>query len=284
MTDAAQVQADQKTYWNGPAGARWAERQAHTDAMLAPISVAAIAHAAPAPGERVLDTGCGCGETTLAIAEAILDGHVTGIDISGPMLAAARRRGAGRDSITWLQADATDHPFPPGAFDLLFSRFGVMFFGDPVAAFNNLRRAAKRGARLAFACWRPLNENPWMLVPLLAAQTVVPPLPRPGPEDPGPFAFSDPARVTRILTAAGWSSPTFTRFEAALDIAGGAGLEAAVGQAGRIGAAARLLSDQPDAVRIEALAAVREALAPHATGDGRVILTGSVWLVASRNA
>ena len=283
MADAAQVQADQFAYWNGPAAVRWAQQQAHTDAMLAPVAAAAIAHAAPAPGEHVLDIGCGCGTTTLALAELVADGHVTGIDISAPMLAVAQRRAAHRGNVRWLEADATSHPFPPTALDLLFSRFGVMFFGDPAAAFANLRRAARPGARLAFACWRPLNENPWMLVPLLAAQTVVPPLPRPGPEDPGPFAFADPDRVTRILTAAGWGRPEFTRFDTPLDIAGGGGLDAAVDQAGQIGAAARLLMDQPDAVRADALAAIRQALADHASRDGRVELTGSVWLVSSRS-
>lgn len=284
MTDAAQVHADQVAYWNGGGGERWVAGQAHTDAMLAPVAEAAIAHAAPRPGERVLDIGCGCGVTSVALAGAVAPGgSVTGLDVSGPMLAVARQRAGGRGDLAWVLADAAAHEFTAGAFDLLFSRFGVMFFGDPTAAFANLRRAARPGARLVFACWRALDENPWMLLPLQAAQSIVPPLPRPGPEDPGPFAFADTARVTRILTGAGWNSPTFTRLDVTLDVAGGGGVAAATDHATRIGAAARLLADQPEEVRRAAQEAIRTALAPHATADGRVGLRGGVWLVASRN-
>ncbi|HET8995559.1 MAG TPA: class I SAM-dependent methyltransferase [Acetobacteraceae bacterium] len=284
MNDVTQVHADQLAYWNGAGGERWVVEQAHTDAMLAPVAEAAIAHAAPRPGEHVLDIGCGCGMTTLALAEAVAPGGtVTGLDVSAPMLAVAQRRAEGRGQVAWTLADAAAHDFADATFDLLFSRFGVMFFGEPTAAFANLRRAAQPGARLVFACWRALNDNPWMLLPLQAAQTVLPPLPRPGPEDPGPFAFADTARVTRILTGAGWTAPTFTRLDVTLDIAGGGGVEAATDHATRIGAAARLLADQPEAARQAAKDAIRTVLAPHATADGRVGLSGGVWLVESRN-
>ena len=282
MPDATTLNAEQATYWNGPGGAHWVAQQAHTDAMLADIAAAAIAHAGPRPGERVLDIGCGCGNTTLLLADAVGDaGHVLGLDISEPMLGVARGRAAGRANIAWALADAAAHPFEPASLDLLFSRFGVMFFGDPVAAFANLRRGLRPGGRMVFACWRPIDENPWMQVPLHAAYRHVPRLPKPGPDDPGPFAFADPARVTRILTEAGWAAPSLTKLDLMLDIAAGGGLEGAVEQATQIGAASRALREAPEETRPAAIAAIRDALAPHADG-ANVRLGGAIWLVEAR--
>jgi SAM-dependent methyltransferase len=282
MTDTDQLQADQFAYWNGPGAEHWVAQQAHTDLMLAPAADALIAHAAPRPGERVLDLGCGCGSTTLLLAPIVGGtGHVTGLDFSAPMLRVARRRGAGLANVAWAEADASSYT-PTQPFDLLVSRFGVMFFGDPVAAFANLRRTLRPGGRLAFVCWRPIAENPWMQVPLHAAYQHVPRLPKPGPEDPGPFAFADPERVIRILTGAGWSDPRFAKLDLELDIAAGGGLDAAVAQATQIGAASRALRDAPEAARPAAVAAIRAALAPHVDGN-RVTLPGAMWLVASDN-
>ncbi len=278
---AAQLHADQIAYWNGIGGAQWVARQAHTDAMLAPVANLAIDRLAPPPNASVLDIGCGCGATTLMLAARLPEGRVTGVDVSAPMLTVARGRGAGIGNLAWLCADAATHPFPAGGWDLAFSRFGVMFFGDPVAGFANLRRALRPGGRLLFACWRKLAENPWMGVPLAAALPHLPPLPETGPEEPGPFAFADPERVRRILTDAGWRAPTITPGDVMLDLAGGQGLEAAVESATRMGAAARALRDQPETVREAAREAIHAALARHATADGRVALAGAVWLVAS---
>jgi SAM-dependent methyltransferase len=283
VADLSQVHAEQIAYWNGAGGARWVAQQAHTDVMLAPVAEAAIAHAAPSPGDQVLDIGCGCGHTTVALSQQLDHGHVTGLDVSAPMLGVARARQVRRGNIDWICADAATHVFAPGRFDLLFSRFGVMFFGDPDAAFANLRRATRPDGRLVFACWRPLTENPWMHVPLAAARPYLPLLPEPGPNDPGPFAFADPARVTRILTGAGWAPPDFAPVTVPIDLAAGGGLDAAVAQTTEIGAAARALADQPEGIRAAAIAAIRNALEPFATKDGRVALAGGVWLVATRN-
>ncbi len=280
--DAAEAHAAQRAYWGGQGGAHWAAQQRHSDIMLAPVADAAIARAAPAPGEHVLDIGCGCGATTLAQAARVGAGHVTGIDISAPMLAVAAGRSAGIANITWLHADAATHDFAGARFDLLFSRFGVMFFGDPVAAFANLRRSARPGARIVFACWRPLDQNPWMLTALRAAQDIVPPLPRPGPEDPGPYSFADPARVTRILTSSGWQAPQMTPLDLTMDVAAGGGLEQAVAHALQIGPTARLLADQPAETVERVRGAIRSALAPHADPHGHVMLAGQAWLVESR--
>jgi SAM-dependent methyltransferase len=282
MPEQSQIHADQVAYWNGEGGARWVARQAHTDVMLAPVADALIAHAAPQPTDRVLDIGCGCGATTLLLGSAVPHGMVTGLDVSAPMLAVAEARGGGLPNVTWLLADAATHRFDNGSFDLLFSRFGVMFFGDPIAAFRNLRRAAGRAGRLVFACWRTLAENPWMEVPLRAVEAHVPPLPPPEPHAPGPFAYADPDRVAAILTGAGWPQPDLRPLDVALDIAAGKGLDAAVEQATHVGGAARLLTGVSHAAQAAAQQAIRAALAPHVTREGRVMLPGAIWLVTSR--
>lgn len=277
MSDAAALHAQQVAYWNGAGVKPWIARQAHMDARLVPVAEAAIALAAVKPGETVLDIGCGTGATSIALAAKVgPSGHVTGLDVSGPMIELARPRGAGIANLEWRQADASSEEFTPGGADLLFSRFGVMFFGDPTAAFTNLRRALRPGGRLVFACWRPFNENPWMLLPLQAVEMLVPPMPRPGPEEPGPFAFGDTARVVRILTGAGFAAPTFNRFDMAMQL--GANLDEAAEQAATFGAAGRALQEQPADIVQAARAAIRVALEPHVTADG-VALPGAIWLV-----
>jgi len=281
VADSVQLHADQLAYWTGPGGAQWVARQAYTDLQLAPITDAVLAVAAAAEGERVLDIGCGCGTTTMLLADAVgPTGHVTGLDVSEPMLGWARERGVGRSNIDWVLADAAARAFPPASFDLLFSRFGVMFFGDPAAAFANLRAALKPGGRLVFVCWRAFDDNPWMRIPLHAAYQHIPRLPKPGPEDPGPFAFADPGRVSRILAQAGWARPTLTPVDVSLDLAAGGGLERAVDQATNIGAASRALREAPEDTRPAAIAAIRTALEPYVSGD-TVKLGGAVWVVSA---
>ncbi len=177
------------------------------DRLFAGITEQAIAVAAPAPGERVLDIGCGCGATVLALATRVgANGHVLGVDVSAPMLEVARRRVAadGLSQAEVLLADAATHRFAAGQADLIFSRFGVMFFDAPVEAFINLRQALATGGRLFFACWRPFKHNDWFAVPFKAVVPHLPPQEKPEPDAPGPFAFADPERVT-ILGLAGFS-------------------------------------------------------------------------------
>jgi ubiquinone/menaquinone biosynthesis C-methylase UbiE len=282
MAEAHELHAEQVAFWNGPGAERWVVNQARMDATLEEVLQAALAHAAPREGEAVLDIGCGCGATTLALAAKVgPSGHVTGLDVSGPMLTRARDRSAGLANVACIRADAAAHAFDPASVDLIFSRFGVMFFGDPAAAFANLRRALRPQGRMVFACWRPFPENPWMRVPLHAAYAHVPPLPKLGPEDPGPFSFADPDRVTRILTQAGFAKPHFTKRDFAMDLANGEGLDAAAQQAANFGPASRAMQDQPEAARVAATGAIRAALAPYATSDGRVALPAALWLVDS---
>ncbi len=284
MADPEQTNADQLAFWNGPGGHIWVARQAHTDIILAPVSQALLALAAPRPGEWVLDIGCGCGATTLEFARAVGPaGHVAALDISAPMLAEgkARAAAAGIVNIDWRQADAATAELD--GFDLMVSSFGVMFFGEPVAAFAHLRRAAKHGARMAFVCWRPLSENPWMEVPMRAVAPHVPPRPKADPQAPGMFAFADPQRVSQVLTASGWAPPRFDRLDWALDIAAGRGLEEAVIQSTQIGAINSWLRGQPAEVVAAAVVSVREALAANLDGAS-VRLPGAMWLVSSAPA
>jgi len=284
MNTAEQVNADQLAFWNGPGGRTWVERQAHTDITLTRVSEALLALAAPRAGERVLDVGCGCGATTLDVARAVgPSGHVVAMDISAPMLDEGRRRAAaaGLANVDWQQADPATAELD--GFDLLVSAFGLMFFGDPVAAFANMRRAANPGARMAFVSWRALAENPWIGVPMRAAAAHLPPRPRPNPHAPGMFAFADPQRVAEILAAAGWTPPRLEKLDLELDIAAGRGLDEAVVQSTRIGAVNSWLRNQPADIVAAATDSIRAALAPYRDGAS-VRLPGAMWLVASAPA
>ncbi len=229
----------------------------------------------------MIDVGCGCGATTIELARAVGgSGRVIGIDISAPMLARATERLGDFGNTSCLLGDAAELPLYDLNADLIVSRFGVMFFGDAVAAFANLRAALAAGGRLRFACWRPINENPWLQIPLHAVYEHAPRLPKPDPEEPGPFAFGDTTRVTRVLTAAGFTAPSFTPLDIQMDIAAGGTIEDAVIQSSAMGPAKRALADQPDDIRAAALASIRRALTPYSSAAG-VSLPGAIWLVAA---
>lgn len=231
-----------------------------------------------------MDVGCGCGATTIELAHAVgPSGRVIGVDISEPMLARAKERLREFANTTYLLGDAADLPLHNLAAERIVSRFGVMFFGDPVAAFANLRTGLVPGGRVCFACWRPINENPWLQIPLHAAYEHVPRLPTPQLEEPGPFSFGNPARVTRILTAAGFTTPSFTPLDVQLDLAAGGTIEDAVRQASEMGPAKRALTDQPDDIRAGAIESIRRSLESYASAAG-VKLSGAVWLVSADRA
>jgi SAM-dependent methyltransferase len=208
---------------------------------------------------------------------------VLGIDVSEPMLARAAERLPPGAPIKFVRADATTYRFESAAFDLLFSRFGVMFFAEPARAFANLRTALKPSGRLAFACWRKFDENPWLQVPLRAALEHVPPLPRLGPEDPGPFSFASEQRVHRILADAGFQSVILEPRDFDLDIACGGGIEEALEAAMALGPTSRALQDQGPETRAAVATSIRRALQPYQRGK-QVALAGAIWLVAANNA
>jgi SAM-dependent methyltransferase len=273
--------ADQIAYWNGPGGQHWADRQQTQDIVLAPVSEVLIDRAKAKAGERIIDVGCGCGATTLAFAQKVgASGLVTGIDISAPMLARARQLAPAGAPVDFVLADATVYPFIPQSFDLLTSRFGVMFFAEPASSFTNMRKALRPSGRLAFACWREPRENPFFMAPLQAVYKHVPKLPQLGPEDPGPFSFASEARVNRILREAGFTGIAMEPCDLALDIAVGRGLDAAVEAALEIGPAARALAEQPPEIRAAATNSIREALAPFVRGQA-VPLAARIWIVTA---
>jgi SAM-dependent methyltransferase len=283
---AAPIHADnaaQAEYWNASAGQRWTDHQEHQDQVLRPVSDRLIAVAAPKPGDRVIDVGCGCGATTIDFAARVRPGgEVLGLDISEPMLARARERAPKSLPARFVLADATVYEFEPEWADLAASRFGVMFFADPARSFANLRRGLKVGARVVFACWREARQNPWMMVPLREAKKHAPPLPETNPEDPGPFAFADETRVRCILSAAGFADIVATPVDLDLDLAIGRGLDAAVDGALGIGPTSRILDGQPEAVRAAAAADIRKVLAERAKGDS-VPLGAAIWIVTAVN-
>ena len=269
--------------WNSEATESWVLRPERYDRMLEPFRDRIIEVLRLQPAERVLDIGCGSGALSRAAAGAVgTGGSVTGVDVSRPMLELARRTSseAGLENTDFVEADAQVHDFPAGAFDAVTSRFGVMFFADPVAAFANIRRAVSTGGRLAFAAWQALDANQWAMVPVMAIvpHTGIPDVPPPGA--PGPFAFADADRVREILSGAGWTDVEVEPFRTEVLVAGGGDLDDAVSYFADDVFGRMLLGDADEETRAAAKAALRDALAEHMTDEG-IRLEGAVWIVTA---
>ena len=279
---------DQIDFWNGEAGKRWVEQNRVMEVLLKPIGSYTLDGAAPQPGETALDIGCGCGNQTLDLARRIgSGGSVLGVDVSEPMLALAREQAQAdtsvRAPVAFLHADASVHRFQPGRVDLLFSRFGVMFFDDPVAAFANLRTALRPGGRVAFCCWQAFEVNDFMRIPYAAALPLfAPPQPLPAGA-PGPFAFAEPEHVQQLLQAAGYEQIRIDAFEQPMHYGENQPLEESARRLMDLGPVSRLLAGAPEATVAEALKRVIAALRPHADASG-LHLMGRCWLVRARNA
>jgi SAM-dependent methyltransferase len=276
--------AAQIAYWNDVASVSWTKFQTELDAIFAPLTEIALSAAAPSSGERVIDVGCGCGATVLELAGRVGPaGRVLGVDVSAPMAERARARIAERSlhNARIEVSDAAVHPFTPADTDLLFSRFGVMFFTDPTAAFSKLRKAMRPDGRLLFACWRPLADNPWFALPLQVTRGLLPPQPPADPIAPGPFAFASSDRVLGILRDAGWRDASTQRHDVPMRIAAPGDLDGGADFATRVGPLARLLAEADDSTRAKARQAVIDALGAHDSADG-INLTGSIWLVSAR--
>ena len=273
--------AEQIDYWNGKVGDTWVMMQERMDLALTPVTAALLAAAAPQPGELVLDIGCGAGETTLAMDAVVGEGgHAIGLDISEPLLARARTRAAALLSeAEFIAADASEWAEESG-FDLILSRFGVMFFAQPEPAFAHLHAGAAPGGRLVFACWQPAARNLWATLPLSALADLLPVQPPSDPHSPGPFAFADAARVAALLEAAGWQDLAFHSLPFEMMIGEGSD---AIGDAVtfnlRIGPAAKAVREAGigDAAKPVLAAALQPFL-----NEGQVRLPGAVWLVTAR--
>ncbi len=277
MKSASELAANQTAFWNGPGGKGWLASYERIQRGIAGFSDDVITAAAATPGENVLDVGCGTGTTTGVLAHAVGPrGRVLGVDISEPLLAAARAQEIA--NATFATGDATTHPFDAASYDLVFSRFGVMFFADPVAAFKNLRCALKPAGRLVFVCWRTPQENPWGLVPFRAAAPHLPPIERPGPEEPGQYSFGDRARIERILKEAAFGPPTLRPLNHPIRL--GKDIADVLDNTARFGPLARLFAEAAPAQIEKARQAIAEALKPHESADG-IVLPGACWLVSA---
>lgn len=280
MTSSEQAGHDsgQAAHWNGPAGRAWVDGQALMDRVLQPYQDLLVDTVPQGFAGCVLDVGCGTGSTTLGYARRVgPEGRVIGLDISEPMLAAARERAARAGSpATFICANAQTHPFAAASVDLVLSRFGVMFFADPVAAFANLRRATRADGGLRFIAWRSAAENPFMTTAERVAAPLLPALPPRRPDGPGQFAFADAAHIREVLAASGWEDVDVQ----ALDVACTLPEAELVGYLARMGPVGMALQGADEDTRRRVLAAVRPAFDPYVHGAD-VRFTGACWLVTA---
>ncbi len=279
---SATANVEQITYWNEVGGPKWVRYQAMLDRQLDAVGAITMDTAAVAVGESVLDVGCGCGSTTLTLARRVgASGRATGLDISRPMLELARdrARAEGLANASFEEADAQVFPFRAD-FDVLFSRFGVMFFDDPTRAFTNLHRAMRSGGRVAFVCWQALHKNPWMSVPMMAAFQHITIETPPSPDAPGPFAFADSGRVEGILAGAGFRDIAVRATDIELEIGGGADLDETVAFLLDMGPLGRVLGNATAELKNAVAREVRQAISRYA-GDHGVQMAGAVWIVTA---
>ena len=279
--------ATQIEFWNGETGQNWVSHDALMEAMLQPLGEAVMDSLSPKPGEHVLDIGCGCGHTSLSLADRVgAEGSVTGIDISAPMLAVASQlaaeHNAGHKSVQFLEADAQTHRFTPERYDAAFSRFGVMFFEDPVAAFTNIHASLRPSGRLAFCCWQPRAVNPFMTVPAMAALELLPAPPEIPPRTPGPFAFEEADYVAEILAEAGFEHVAVTPLRQPLTFGRGMSLEDIVERLVEIGPIAQIVRDAPEDLQQPVRDKVVDAVAPFYQAGSGMTLEGQFWLVTAK--
>ena len=281
METTQQANAEQIALWNDTAGRAWVETQKTLDAVLAPFEDLLVEAVAERKAQRVLDVGCGTGSVALAVARQLgSKGTAVGVDVSQPMIALAKQRAERANSpARFFCADAQTYAFDAASFDMIISRFGVMFFDDPVRAFANLRRAATKGARLQAIAWRSAADNPFMTTAERAAAPFVPEMPARRPDEPGQFAFADKSRVHSILEKSGWSEIDIRP----LDVACTLPERELQGYITRLGPLGRVLQQFDEQKRAHIIEAVRAAFDPFVHG-AEVRFTAACWAVRARAA
>jgi ubiquinone/menaquinone biosynthesis C-methylase UbiE len=280
MNTAQQANAEQIALWNDTAGRAWVETQETLDAVLRPFEDVLVEHIAKRKAQRVLDVGCGTGSTTLGAARQLgPKGAVVGVDISEPMIALAKQRARSESSpARFICADAQTYAFDEQSFDLVISRFGVMFFDDSVRAFANLRRATAKGGELKAIVWRGPADNPLMTTAERAAAPFFPEMPARKADEPGQFAFADRSRVYSILEKSGWSDIDIEPLDVACTLPK-RDLERYITRLGPLG---RVMPQLDEPTRSRIVAAVLAAFEPYVHGT-EVRFTGACWMVGARS-
>lgn len=275
-----QTNHEQKELWNGHAGRAWAENQEILDQMFKPFEKLLVNAISSKAAGRVLDVGCGAGSTTLAIARQLgTKGYCIGIDISAPLLEVAQSRAALESSCAeFICADAQTHVFKMGSFDAIVSRFGVMFFADPVLAFANLRRAGSNCAELRFIAWRDAAENLFMTTAERAAAPLLPNLPARRRGAPGQFAFADRNRVSSILEQSGWAEVDIQPIDVTCTLPE----KELVRYLSKNGPVGLMLQGVEELTRNQVLQRVRDAFDPYVSED-QVRFRAACWMVSARS-
>jgi SAM-dependent methyltransferase len=276
------VNVDQSNAWNGIEGLSWAAHQDRHDVATRRFTAELARAAAVAETDHVLDVGCGCGQTTRDAARAAARGSALGVDLSAPMLERARTRAAdeGVPNVSFVQGDAQVHEFDRGAFDVVISRFGAMFFADPTAAFANIAGALRPGARLALVAWMPLDQNEW-LTAIREALAMGRELPSPPIGSPGPFGLADPEHVRSVLESAGFTGVDLTEFRSVIEL--GSDPDDAFAFVRDLPPVQGMVQDLDDVQTEQATELLRGTLRSHATPDG-VLLGASAWVITGRLA
>lgn len=270
---------EEERYWNEEGGSNWIRFIERLERMLDVLTPHLVDAVAAQSGERILDIGCGGGPTSAAYAQTVgATGHVVGADISEPILELARSRFGHMKSLEFITADAGAHAFEAQSFDVVTSRFGVMFFPQRDSAFANIHKAVKPGARICFMCWRAIKENPWMGEGAQAAFEFVTPAEKPEPGAPGPFSLADPDQTRNLLSGAGFKD---IEFEAVDENVSLGSVEDTLDWLTSMGPAAKPLQEAPPAAREKAISAMRRVFEARLSDSG-VVFPGAAWIVRAR--